>query len=173
MKNRLQILPACLGLLVIGAPLALPAAEKKSPPPPNTASVPASSKTAPPPTKNKTERAVPFHGRISAVDQTAKTFTIAGKEKARVFKVTDKTLLTRAGAPAGMKDVQANDEVRGTYVKAPDGSLDARMVKLGPMTDAEKAASAKSSKKKAKPEASTDATPAASTNAAPSASPGR
>ncbi len=174
MKNRLQILPACIGLFVIGAPLNLPAAEKKSPsPPPNTASVPASSKTAPPSTKSKTDRAVPFHGRISSVDQTAKTFTIAGKEKARVFKVTDTTLLTRAGAPAGMRDVQANDEVRGTYVKAPDGSLDTRMVKLGPMTDAEKAASTKSSKKKAKSEASSNATPPASTSAAPSTSPGR
>jgi DNA uptake protein ComE-like DNA-binding protein len=114
------------------------------------------------------ERAVPFHGNISAVDQTAKTFTIAGKEKARVFKVTDKTLLTKAGVPAAMKDVQANDEVRGTYMKAADGSLDARIVKLGPMTEAEKAASPKKSKKKTKPEAST---PAASTSAAPSAPP--
>lgn len=90
---------------------------------------------------------------ISAVDQTAKTFTIAGKEKSRVFKVTDKTALTKAGAPATMKDVMANEEVRGSYVKAADGSLEARVVKLGPMTDAEKAASPKSSKKKAKPEA--------------------
>jgi hypothetical protein len=90
---------------------------------------------------------------VSAVDQTAKTFTIAGKEKARVFKVTDKTVLTKAGAPATMKDVLANEEVRGSYVKAADGSLEARVVKLGPMTDAEKAASSKSSKKKVKPEA--------------------
>ena len=66
------------------------------------------------------ERAVPFHGNISAVDQTAKTFTIAGKEKARVFKVTDKTVLTKAGTPATMKDVLAKDEVRGTYVKEAD-----------------------------------------------------
>jgi predicted amidohydrolase len=159
MKNRLQILSACLGLLITGAPLALHAAAKTSPSP-NAASAPASSKTAPPPTQNKTERAVPFHGKISAVDQTAKTFTIAGKEKARVFKVTDKTHLTKAGAPATMKDVQPKDEVRGTYVKAADGSLDTRIVKLGPMTDAEKAASPKKSKKKAKAEAAPSASPA-------------
>lgn len=173
MKNRLQLLPACIAALVICAPLAVHAAAEKSPSPaPNAASAPVvSTKTAPPPAKNKTERAVPFHGIISAVDQTAKTFTIAGKEKARVFKVTDKTLLTKAGAPAAIKDVRANDEVRGTYVKAADGSLDAKIVKLGPMTDAEKAASSKSSKKKAKPEASTNAAPAASPSAAPSASP--
>lgn len=105
---------------------------------------------------------------ISAVDQTAKTFTIAGKEKARVFKVTDQTVLTKAGAVATMKDVVANEEVRGSYSKAADGSLEAKIGKLGPMTDAEKAAGSKSSKKKAKAEASTDASPAASPSAAPS-----
>jgi hypothetical protein len=157
MNNRLRLLPACIAVLAICAPLTIQAATKKSPPP-NAASDPASVKTTPSPTKDKTERAVPFHGKISAVDQTAKTFTITGKEKARVFKVTDKTVLTRAGAPATMKDVQANDEVRGTYMKAADGSLDARIVKLGPMTDAEKSASPKKA-------------PAASTSAAPSASP--
>ena len=107
---------------------------------------------------------------ISTVNQTAKTFTIAGKEKARVFKVTDKTALTKAGTVATIKDVVVNEEVRGSYSKAADGSLEAKTVKLGPMTDAEKAAGAKSSKKKAKTEASTDASPAAPPSAAPSAS---
>jgi hypothetical protein len=139
MKNTLQLIPVCIAALALSAPMALQAAAK-----------------------DKTERAIPFHGMISAVDQTAKTFTIAGKEKARVFKVTDKTILTKAGAPATMKDVVANEEVRGSYVKAADGSLEGRIVKLGPMTDAEKAASSKSSKKKAKPSASPGVAPAAS-----------
>lgn len=158
MKNRIQLIPVCIAALALSAPTALQAAEKKSPSPaPN-----ASTKTAPPAAKDKTERAIPFHGMISAVDQTAKTFTIAGKEKARVFKVTDKTVLTKAGAPATLKDVLANEEVRGSYVKTADGSLEARIVKLGPLTDAEKAANSKSSKKKAKPEASPGAAPSAS-----------
>ena len=126
MKKRLYLLPVCIAVIAACAPVSLHAAD----------------------------RAVPFHGMISAVDQTAKTFTIAGKEKARVFKVTDKSVLTKAGAAATMKDVTANEEVRGSYVKAADGSLETRVVKLGPMTDAEKAASSKSSKKKAKPEPS-------------------
>jgi hypothetical protein len=154
MKNRIQLIPVCIAALALAAPMALQAAEKKSPPP--------STKTAPSAAKDKTERAIPFHGMISAVDQTAKTFTIAGKEKARVFKVTDKTVLTKAGAAASMKDVLANEEVRGSYLKAADGSLEARIVKLGPITGAEKAASSKSSKKKAKPEASPEAAPSAS-----------
>ena len=155
MKNKLRLIPACIAALALFAPVAAYAATKTSTPPaPHAAASPAASKkAAPPAAKDKTERAVPFHGMISAVDQTAKTFTIAGKEKARVFKVTDKTVLTKAGAPATMKDVVANEEVRGSYVKAADGSLEAKIVKLGPMTDAEKAASSKSSKKKAKPEA--------------------
>ena len=125
MKNKLQFITACIAALASCAPVAAYA-----------------------------ERAVPFRGMISTVDQTAKTFTIAGKEKARVFKVTDKTVLTKAGAPATMKDVAANEEVRGSYLKAEDGGLEVKTAKLGPMTEAEKAASAKSSKKKAKPEAS-------------------
>jgi len=103
---------------------------------------------------------------ISAVDQRAKTFTIAGKEKSRVFKVTEKTVLSKAGAAATMKDVVANEEARGSYWKMSDGSLEAKTVKLGPKTDAEKAADEKrKATKKAKTENSTDAA------ASPSASP--
>lgn len=138
MKNRLQLIPVCIAALALCAPVAAYA-----------------------------ERAIPFHGMISTVDQAAKTFTIAGKEKARVLKVTDKTVLTKAGAPATMKDVVANEEVRGSYLKAEDGSLEVKTAKLGPMTEAEKAARAKNSKKKAK----ADASSAASPEAAPSTSP--
>jgi hypothetical protein len=90
---------------------------------------------------------------ISAVDQKAKTFTIAGKEKSRVFKITDKTVVTKAGAPATMKDMVANEEVRGSYWKMSDGTLEAKTVKLGPKTDAEKAADEKRKEKKAEPSA--------------------
>ena len=110
-------------------------------------------------------RPLPFHGKISAVDQKAKTFTIAGKEKSRVFKITDKTVLTKASAPATMKDVVANEEVRGSYWKMADGTLEAKTVKLGPKTDAEKA----QHEKKTSPK--TETSPAPSPRALPSASP--
>jgi len=97
---------------------------------------------------------------ISAVDQKAKTFTIAGKEKSRVFKITDKTVVTKAGAPATMKDVVANEEVRGSYWKMSDGTLEAKSVKVGPKTDAEKAADEKRKQKKA--EKSAEASPSPS-----------
>jgi 20S proteasome alpha/beta subunit len=102
---------------------------------------------------------------ISTVDQRAKTFTIASKEHSRVFKVTEKTVMTKAGAPATMKDVVANEEARGSYWKLTDGNLEAKTVKLGPKTDAEKAADEKHKmKKKEKADA---AEPAASPAASP------
>jgi hypothetical protein len=81
----------------------------------------------------QTIRPFPFHGMISAVDQKAKTFTITGKEKSRVFKVTDKTTVTKGGNAVTMKDIAENEEVSGSYWKNPDGTLEAKNVKLGPM----------------------------------------
>jgi hypothetical protein len=97
---------------------------------------------------------------ISAADQKAKTFTIAGKEKARVFKITEKTVVTKTGAPATIKDVVTNEEARGSYWKMSDGTLEAKTVKLGPKTEAEKAADEKHKKKaETSPEASPSASP--------------
>jgi hypothetical protein len=104
---------------------------------------------------------------ISAVDQRAKTFTIAGKQKSRAFKVTERTFLSKAGMPATMKDVLVNEEARGSYWKAADGTLEAKKVKLGPMTEAEKAKAEK--KKSPKPEASSS--PSVSPSASPAPSP--
>src|ERR1041385_4181349 len=75
-------------------------------------------------------RATPFRGMIASVDDKAKTFTIAGKDTSRVLKITDKTIITKAGQPATMKEVVANEEVRGSYYKMPDGSMEAKTVKL-------------------------------------------
>ena len=183
MKNKLQIITACIAAFACYAPVAVSAAPKTSPSPapspsaspsPKTTRSPAA-KTAPSPAAKATPhpamvRALPFHGMISAVDQKAKTFTIAGKEKSRLFKVTDKTVLSKAGTAATMKDVVANEEVRGSYWKAADGSLEAKTVKLGPLTDAEKAAQEKK-KTPAKSEKSPDASPTAAPGASPSAPP--
>lgn len=105
-------------------------------------------------------RPVPFHGMVSAVDQTAKTFTITGKKTTRVFKVTDKTTITKGANAADMNAIMQNEEVSGSYWKAPDGSLEAKTVKLGAMGSDEK--KAKKSKKD-----KTEATPAAAPGASP------
>ena len=151
MKTKFKIITACTAALVYCAPVAAFAASPSPAASPKTKATPAEKaaveKAA---ATEKKVRAIPFHGTISTVEQTAKTFTIAGKEKSRVFKITDTTVITKAGAPATMADIMANDEVRGSYIKAADGSLEAKTVKLGPKTDAEKAD--KPSKKKTKKE---------------------
>lgn len=176
MKNRFYLLVACTVSLACGLPFAANGATKKpaSPTPTPMASASPKAKASPTPkattspaahtTTDATKaRAIPFHGMISAVDTKAKTFTIAGKEHSRVFKVTDKTVLTKAGAPATMKDVVANEEARGSYWKVMDGTLEAKSVKLGPKTEAEKAADEKRKmKKKEKESAEPSASPSAS-----------
>jgi hypothetical protein len=96
---------------------------------------------------------------ISTVDPRAKTFAIAGKEHSRIFKLTDKTVLSKAGAAATMKDVVANEEARGSYWKMTDGTLEAKTVKLGPKTDAEKAADEKRKKKSSNSETAAESSP--------------
>ena len=84
-------------------------------------------------------RAVPFRGTIATFDDKARVFTIAGKENARSLKITETTVITKGGNPATIKDIVANEEVRGSYYKMNDGTLEAKTVKLGPLTEAEKA----------------------------------
>jgi hypothetical protein len=169
MKNKLRVIMACIAAVALCASgEAFPAPKKSPSPAPSPSASP--SKTTAPASAVKTARAIPFHGKISAADQKAKTFTIAGKEKSRVFKITNRTILSKAGATATMKDVVVNEEVRGSYWKVTDGSFEAKTVKLGPMTEAEKGAAEKQAKKKTpKAEASPDASP--STSASPSATP--
>jgi hypothetical protein len=178
MKTKLHLIIACTAALACCLPFAANGATKKSASPtpspmasasPKTKSSPAPKTSSSPAANTTTDpnkaRAIPFHGMISAVDAKAKTFTIAGKEHSRVFKITDKTVMTKAGKPATMKDVTANEEVRGSYWKVTDGSMEAKTVKLGPKTDAEKAADEKAKEKKKEKEA------AAESSASPSASP--
>lgn len=129
---------------LICAPLVNFAAEKKS-------SSPAASASASP--TKESARPIPFHGMVSAVDQKAKTFTIAGKEVSRVFKVSERTVVTKAGQPAKMTDIVENVEVSGSYWKAADGNLEAKTVKVGPMSAGGKATD-KSKKAAASPSAS-------------------
>ena len=150
MKNKSQLVRACIAAFASYAmAVSVFAAEPPSAPATDTETSTAIPGTADArETRNTTERTIPFRGTISATDEKAKTFTIAGKEKSRIFRITEKTLLTKAGVPATMKDVVVNEEVRGSYSKGADGTLEARLVKLGPKTDAEKSVTKKQSRKK-------------------------
>jgi hypothetical protein len=161
MNTKNKIITACTAALVYCAPVAAfaasptPAASPKSSPKPK-----ATATEKAPATESTTAKvkALPFHGTIASVEQTTKTFTIAGKEKSRIFKVTEATVIMKGGAPATFADLVANEEVRGNYVKAADGSMEAKTVKVGPMTDAEKAEK-KPSKKQSKEDASASPSP--------------
>ena len=164
MNTKINIITACTAALVYCAPVAAfaasptPAASPQSSPKAQTT---AADKAPGAETTTTKVKALPFHGTIASVEQTTKTFTIAGKEKSRIFKVTEATVITKGGAPGTFADLAANEGVRGNYVKAADGSLEARTVKVGPMTDAEKAEK-KPSKKKKTEDASAPAAPSAS-----------
>lgn len=150
-KNQL-VIAASLAALTVCAPLTSRAKEKKATPAePAAATAPSSTATNPPPVKS--QRAVPYHGKIAEVDQTARTFSIAGKEHMRLFKITEVTVITKDGNPATMTDIVADEDVRGSYWKRSDGSLETKTVKLGQKTDAES-----KSKRKKKEKTETDAT---------------
>ena len=147
---------ACVAALVLSGPLTASAQFKKASPSPSPKASAAPAASA----GEKAPRSIPFHGTATAVDQSAKTFTIAGKESSRVFKVTDKTTVTKAGAAATMADLMDNDAVTGSYWKHEDGTLEARSLKIGGKTEGEK--TTKKSKKNADASVSPMASPSPS-----------
>lgn len=140
-RNSHIIAGACVLTLAVCLPITAPAQGKKASPSPSplasTAAVSA----------EKTARAIPFRGNATALDASAKTFTVAYKVGPKVFKVTDKTAVTKAGTAATFADLKENDVVSGSYWKHEDGTLELKSLKIGGKTDAEKAASGKKSKK--------------------------
>ena len=157
MKNKSHfIIGACIAALAFSAPLDAQTMRRKSDSPspsPSASASPAASPSKPSPRSN------PFHGMVSAVDQNGKTFTIAGKEKSRVFKVTDKTTVTKGGNAATIKDIAQNEEVSGSYWKNADGSLEAKTVKIGPVKE-KKSEESKKAKTLASPSGSPAISPA-------------
>jgi hypothetical protein len=88
-----------------------------------------------------TNRSLPFRGTVASTDAQAKTFTIQAKSgKANVYKVTENSVITKAGNPAAFGDIAANDQIRGSYIRNADGGLEVKVAKLGPLTPEEQAA---------------------------------
>ena len=105
-----------------------------------TASPATSPSPAASPAAKPAARPLPFRGKISAVDQSAKTFTVGGKKGSLVLKVTETTTINKGGNAATTTDIVENELARGSYLKQADGTLEAKTVKLGPPTEAEKKA---------------------------------
>ena len=150
MKMKKQLITAaCIAAIVLGASVNAAAKEKKSASPTPSATASAT------PMEKASTRPISYRGKIASVDATAKTFTVGS----RTIKVTDETKIMKQGAAATMSDIVADEEVRGSYWKKEDGSLEAKSVKLGAMTEEEKA---KRSSHKKKSDESAEASPSAS-----------
>ena len=148
----------CVAALAFSQPLIAQTTPRKSSSPSAAAQETASPAASP---AKQSTRPNPFHGMISAVDQNAKTFTISGKKKSRVFQVTDKTIVTKSGKTAGMGDITENEEASGSYWKNADGTLEAKTVSIGPTSKA------KGSTKKTKTSPAPAASPTASAGLKP------
>src|SRR5262249_1010429 len=73
---------------------------------------------------------MPFHGKLTAVDTNAKTVSLHGKDKDRVFQVTSKTRIMKAGKPATFEDLKVGDEVGG-FAREVDGKLELVSLRVG------------------------------------------
>lgn len=131
----------CLAAFILLTPSTAPAKEKKTT---ETATASAS-----PGEKAKPPRPTAYRGKIASVDASAKTFTV-GKH---TIKVTDETKITKNDAAATMADIVADEQVRGSYWKKEDGSLDAKSVKLGVKTAGKPKSAAKTEAAEASPSA--------------------
>lgn len=85
-------------------------------------------------------RAIPFRGKIGAVDKTAKTITLDEKTK-RVFEITSDTKLTKDGKPATFDAAVVGDYITGQYIKGDGDKLIAKSIKFGMKPTPKKGAS--------------------------------
>lgn len=87
----------------------------------------------------------PIRGKLRSVDLTAKTFTLSGSAKDRVFLTDETTVFTKNGKPATLADGVPGDEVGGLAENLPDGRVLAIKVRFGPKTEEEKQTSSRRS----------------------------
>lgn len=74
---------------------------------------------------------MPFRGKISAVDKSAKTITLAGKTKSRTFLLKDDTRIHNDGKPAVIDDVQPGALVGGRARATATGEWELVVLNLG------------------------------------------
>jgi hypothetical protein len=84
------------------------------------------------PAKEAAPRALPFRGKIGAVDKTAKTIKVGE----RTFQVTADTKINKAGKPATLDDATVGEEVGGSYREGTDKKLNLVSLRIGARPDA-------------------------------------
>jgi len=126
-----------LAALVAAAPVSALAQEKKNDK--------AATEKKEPPKGEKKQGAIPYNGKVTAIDKTAKTVTVGE----RTFQITSETRIMKAGKPATLDDGVVGEVVGGQYRKTDDGKLVAQSVRFGPKPEgAERPAGEKKEKEK-------------------------
>jgi hypothetical protein len=99
---------------------------------------------------------MPFRGKITAIDKTAMTLSLAGKEKARVFVITAETKLFKDAKPATLNDVAVGEDVGGRARITSDGKQEIITLRIGPKPEGQEKPAGTAGPKKAnkKPAAS-------------------
>jgi hypothetical protein len=113
-----------LAAVVLGVPIGARAQDKTMPAP------------AAPADSDVKAKAIPFRGKIGAVDTVKMTLTLEGKTTNRVFEITSTTKLMKAGKPATLADATVGEPVTGQYTKTADGKYLAKSVYIGGRTAA-------------------------------------
>ena len=99
--------------------------------------------------KPNPNRALPFRGKVEAVDKNAKTVTVSGK----VYQITSETRIKKDEKPGTLDDGIVGEAARGSYRKTEDGKLNAVSVFFGlkPEAPAEKPVAPAKKAEKAEP----------------------
>ena len=79
----------------------------------------------------KKKGAHPFHGKLAALDKTAKTIKLGES----TYQITSETKITKAGKPATLDDGVVGEEVGGYVKPTDDGKMAATSVRFGPRVD--------------------------------------
>ena len=83
------------------------------------------------PKTEKKARPVPFNGKVGAVDKAAKTVTLEGREKTRVFQITSETKIRKDRKPATLDDVQVGERVGGAARESAEGKMEVVTLNVG------------------------------------------
>lgn len=85
----------------------------------------------------KLPQGLPFYGKLGAIDKSAQTITLDGKEKKRIFHLTPSTRVHRDKKPATIDDLVVGQWVGGFVRPDPNGrptvvTLNLAVVQRGP-----------------------------------------
>jgi hypothetical protein len=85
----------------------------------------------------KRAKQMPFRGKITAVDTTAKTLTLSGKQP-RTMRLTATTRIQRDGKPARIEDLRAGETVGGLAKANDAGEWEIATLNIGQKSKAPK-----------------------------------